>query len=66
MKKFEGKSIRKVKTDTGKIPNNVGFPSGKVSGGGYIRPLTIQETEAQKRMGAFVVIGGKIFNGTFK
>lgn len=28
MKKYEGKSIRKGKTNTGKIPNNVGFPRG--------------------------------------
>jgi len=61
--KYNGKSIRKGKTNTGKLPDNVGFDG---RGGGYIRPLTIQETEAQKKLGAFVVIGGKIFNGSFK
>jgi hypothetical protein len=36
MKKYEGKSVRKVKTATGKIPDSVGFGSAK-GGGGFIR-----------------------------
>ena len=45
-----------AKTATGKIPNNVGFPSG---GGGFIRTLTIKEKEAQVRLGGVHIIGGK-------
>lgn len=51
------------KTNTGKIPNNVGFPSGHVSGGGVIRKLTVAELEAQKKLGMFVIVGGKPFYG---
>lgn len=63
MKKYEGKAIRKGRTDTGKIPNNVGMPSGKVTGGGIIRKLTAAETQAQRETGAFVVLNGKPFDG---
>ena len=50
MKKFEGKSIRNVITDTGKIPSGVGFPSGSHTGGGVIRKLTKKERESQLRL----------------
>lgn len=63
MKKYEGKSVRNVKTDTGKIPDNTGFPGRNSTGGGYIRPLTVKELEAQKNLGMFVVLGGKPFYG---
>ena len=46
---LKGKSSRKgVVTQTGKLPDSFGMPSGKVSGGGVIRKLTTKEKQAQK------------------
>ena len=47
---LKGKSSRKgVVTQTGKLPNSFGFPSGINSGGGGItRKLTVKEKKAQK------------------
>jgi hypothetical protein len=53
----------KVRTATGKIPNNVGFPSGKISGGGFVRKLNPKEMAIQRELGAFVILNGKPFNG---
>jgi len=49
MKKYNGSSIRKVETATGKIPDNVGFSSG----GGFVRKLTKKELDAQARFTAW-------------
>lgn len=62
---LKGKSKKGRKTQTGKLPNSFGMPSGKVSGGGVIRKLTVAETQAQREAGAFVVVNGKPFNGNF-
>lgn len=48
MKKYEDKSIRKGCTETGKIPDSVGFPKG---GGGFIRKLTKKEHKTQTKYG---------------
>ncbi len=48
-----------MKTQTGKIPNNVGFTRTQ----GVTRKLTAKETEQQKELGCFVVLKGKIFTG---
>lgn len=50
MKKYEGSSIRKVETSTGRIPSGVGAPSGSQHGGGYLRGLTKKETESQLKL----------------
>ena len=42
-------SNRKVQTQTGKLPNSFGFPSGNVSGGGVIRKLTKKEERQQAK-----------------
>lgn len=42
----DGKSIRNVKTYTGKIPDNVGFCAP--GGGGVIRHLTKKELKQQR------------------
>lgn len=47
MKKYSGKSIRKVVTDTGKIPSGVGF-SGNVRG--VTRKLTKRELAIQAKL----------------
>jgi hypothetical protein len=47
MHKFEGKSIRKGATQTGKLPDSVGF-SGR--GGGVIRKLTKREVDQQRNL----------------
>lgn len=57
---YEGKSVRKVRTHTAKLPDNVGFP-GNMKGG--IRNLTVAELNAQKRLGVFVIVNGKAFHG---
>lgn len=44
---LKGKARQGRTTKTGKAPNNVGFPGGKVTGGGVIRKLTKREREAQ-------------------
>lgn len=41
-------SNRKVKTQTGKLPNSFGFPGGNVTGGGVIRQLTKAELKQQE------------------
>lgn len=48
MKKYEGKSIRKGKTNTGAIPDGVGCCRPN-KGGGYIRKLTKADLQQQKR-----------------
>jgi hypothetical protein len=48
MKKYNGKSIRNVKTNTGKIPDSVGCCSK--TGGGFIRTLTAKERKAQEKL----------------
>lgn len=60
---LNGKARQGRVTKTGKAPDNVGFPGGNVSGGGVIRKLTPSELEAQKKLGVFVVINGKLFYG---
>jgi hypothetical protein len=47
MKKYEGKSIRNVKTNTGKIMSGVGF-SGNVRG--VTRELTKKELKLQAKL----------------
>lgn len=47
MRKYEGKTIRKGCTETGKIPDSVGFSKG---GGGFIRRLTKRERDAQNKI----------------
>ena len=62
---LKGKARQGRTTKTGKAPNNVGFPGGKVTGGGVIRKLTPKEIDAQRKLGAFIIINGKPFNGLF-
>lgn len=62
---LKGKARQGRTTKTGKAPNNVGFPGGKVTGGGVIRKLTPKEIEAQRKLGAFIIVNGKPFNGIF-
>lgn len=57
---LQGKAKKGRKTNVGKLPDNVGFPKG---GGGVIRKLTAQETEAQRKAGAFRNLNGKAFDG---
>lgn len=57
------KAKKRGKTDVSKLPDSFGFPGGKCKGGGYIRKLTAQETEAQRKAGAFINLNGKPFNG---
>ena len=44
------RDTRKVITQTGKLPDSFGMPSGKVQGGGIIRKLTKRESEQQKAL----------------
>lgn len=60
---LKGKARQGRVTKTGKAPNNVGFPGGNVSGGGVIRKLTPKEIDAQRKLGAFIIVNGKPFNG---
>lgn len=43
-------SKRKVVTQTGKLPDSFGMPSGNVTGGGITRKLTKRESEQQKAL----------------
>lgn len=47
MHKYEGKSIRKVTTATGKLPAGVGFPR---TTDGPIRKLTASERRVQRNL----------------
>lgn len=49
MKIYNGVSVRRGCTDTGKIPDSFGFGSSR-SGGGYIRKLTKKEIRLQRKM----------------
>jgi hypothetical protein len=60
MRKYEGKSVRKVRTHCAKLPDSVGFPGNMQ---GVTRKLTVAELNAQKRLGVFVIIKGKAFHG---
>ena len=59
MKKYTGPSIRNVVTNTGKLPDNVGFTLTS----GPTRKLTPREIEAQRALGCFVILNGKAFDG---
>lgn len=60
---LKGKAKKGLKTNVSKLPDSFGFPGGKCKGGGVIRKLTAQETEAQRKAGAFINLNGKPFNG---
>jgi hypothetical protein len=47
MKWYEGKSVRNVKTNTGKLPDGFGFDG---RGGGVIRELSAAEKLAQLKI----------------
>ena len=55
MKKDEGNTIRQGKTSTGKMPDNVGFPSSMSGayGNKAQRTLTKAEEKAQRKAGMF-------------
>lgn len=62
---LKGKARQGRTTKTGKLPDSFGFPGGNVSGGGVIRKLTPKEIDAQRKLGAFIIVNGKPFNGLF-
>lgn len=57
MKKYNGVSIRQVRTDISKLPDGVGCCSP--SGGGFVRKLTVQDKRQQKKNLATLNLAGR-------